>query len=83
MAMANSKKQYQWQKAISITMAKNNPNTKSQYKKSYHKGTNIIKKQKLCAFVPLWQKPKNLYLQNDISNRRNRFSWRTFIASFN
>lgn len=41
------------------------------------------KKQELCDFATLWQKNKNLSLQHDISNWRNWFSGRTFIASFN
>ena len=58
---------------MSISISKSNANFKKQLK-------NFVPFEPLhlCTF-----KPKSIYLQNGISNWRNRFSWCAFITSFN
>ena len=55
--------------------------TKALRHKYYFK--KIKKPSQLCLSPALHLSNKNLYLQNGISNWRNRFSRLTFIASFN
>jgi hypothetical protein len=72
--------------AITISMAK-------EYKKL---SCHFIRKKTLCldliehllwkilcdfSIVEMTKAEKKLYLQNDISHRRNRFSWCTFTTS--